>query len=127
MRPHSPIRHVLDAGAYPWDLAFSPDSCLLASVAEDPVVRLWDVESGVCVQMLSGHTQNVSSAVFLPDRKTLVSSGYDSTLRFWNVQTGELLNTLRVPGPYAGLNITGVTGISEAQKAALRTLGAVEE
>jgi hypothetical protein len=31
------------------------------------------------------------------------------------------------PGPYAGMKITGVTGISEAQKAALRALGAVEE
>jgi hypothetical protein len=28
--------------------------------------------------------------------------------------------------PYAGLNIAGVTGISDAQKASLRALGAVE-
>jgi hypothetical protein len=33
----------------------------------------------------------------------------------------------QVPGPYEGMNITGVTGISEAQKAALKVLGAVEE
>ena len=29
-------------------------------------------------------------------------------------------------GPYAGMNISGVTGISPAQKAALKALGAVE-
>ena len=35
--------------------------------------------------------------------------------------------TIIPAGPYAGMNITGVTGISAAQKAALRALGAVEE
>jgi hypothetical protein len=33
---------------------------------------------------------------------------------------------LRADGPYEGLNITGATGLSEAQKAALKTLGAYE-
>ncbi|MDQ3248383.1 MAG: hypothetical protein M3Q45_04160 [Chloroflexota bacterium] len=42
-------------------------------------------------------------------------------------QTGECINTLLVEGPYAGMNITGVTGITRAQKVALKTLGAVED
>ena len=29
--------------------------------------------------------------------------------------------------PYTGMNITGATGISEAQKLALKALGAVED
>jgi hypothetical protein len=29
-------------------------------------------------------------------------------------------------GPYAGMNITGASGISDAQKATLKQLGAVE-
>jgi hypothetical protein len=39
---------------------------------------------------------------------------------------GVCLYTLRAPRPYEGMNIAGVTGISEAQKVALRALGAVE-
>jgi hypothetical protein len=31
-----------------------------------------------------------------------------------------------VPGPYAGLRIAGITGVTEAQRLALRELGAVE-
>ena len=48
-------------------------------------------------------------------------------VKFWDVASGVCLQILRAPGPYAGMNITGVTGISEAQKVALRALGAVEE
>jgi hypothetical protein len=36
----------------------------------------------------------------------------------WEVETGTCLYTLHTPGPYEGMNIAGVTGISDAQKAA---------
>ena len=35
------------------------------------------------------------------------------------------MDTLNVVGPYEGMNITGGTGISEAQRAALKIFGAV--
>lgn len=44
----------------------------------------------------------------------------------WNVQSGECLAILRVPRPYEGVNITEVTGLTEAQKASLIALGAIE-
>ena len=51
----------------------------------------------------------------------------DETIREWDVHTGACVNTLAAEKPYARMNITGVTGITEAQKAALRALGAIEE
>ncbi|WP_414584796.1 hypothetical protein [Scytonema sp. PCC 10023] len=42
------------------------------------------------------------------------------------VNTGECLKTLLVLRPYEGINITGTTGLTEAQKATLQALGAVE-
>jgi hypothetical protein len=44
----------------------------------------------------------------------------------WDVASGRCWKILRLPGPYAGMNIPWVTGISEAGKAALKSLGAVE-
>ena len=35
--------------------------------------------------------------------------------------------TLRVEDPYAGMNIAGVTEVTETQKAALKVLGTVED
>lgn len=122
----APIRQ-FDARTYLWGLAFSPDSGLLASVGEDPLIRLWDVEGGECIRTFSGHTQNISSVAFLPDGNTMVSGSFDSTIRFWAVHSGALLATWHIPGPYAGLNIAGATGISDAQRMALRALGAVEK
>ncbi len=57
----------------------------------------------------------------------LASVSYDETIRLWEVSNGRCLQTLRAPGPYEGMNISSVTGITEAQKAVLRSLGAVAE
>ena len=89
-------------------------------------MRLWDVASGHCLHVLEGHSQYVVSVAFSPDGTTLASCSFDQTIRLWDVESGECRKILRSPGLYAGMNITGVTGISDAQKAALKALGAVE-
>ena len=43
----------------------------------------------------------------------------------WDIQTGECIKKL-INKPYAGMNITGVKGLTEAEKAALKALGAIE-
>ncbi len=45
----------------------------------------------------------------------------------WDLQTGEYLETVRRDRPYERLNITGIRGLTEAQKATLRQLGAIED
>jgi WD40 repeat protein len=57
----------------------------------------------------------------------LASGGADETIRLWNVQTGACLQTFRAADPYRGMNITGVTGITAAQRSTLKALGAVED
>jgi len=111
-------------------LAFCPATngapFLLASVSEDQTVRLWDVQREQCRHVLRGHSQYVLSVAFSPDGTVLASSSFDQTIRLWDVESGQCLRILRPPGPYAGLQIRGVTAISAARWAALMTLGAVE-
>jgi hypothetical protein len=45
----------------------------------------------------------------------------------WDLRTGEYLQTLRRDRPYERLNITGIRGLTDAQKATLRALGAIED
>ncbi|MBD2520675.1 hypothetical protein H6G93_38215 [Nostoc sp. FACHB-973] len=52
---------------------------------------------------------------------------WDETIKLWDTQTGVCLKTLRADRPYEGMNITEVTGITEAQKATLKALGAIEQ
>jgi WD40 repeat protein len=108
-------------------VGFSPDGKLLATGSTDWTIKLWDVATGECVQTLEEHTNQVISITFSPDGQTLVSCSEDETIRLWDVQTGKCLKILRGDRPYEGMNIMGVTGITEAQKATLKALGAVDQ
>jgi len=108
-------------------VAFSRDGHMLASCSSDRTVRLWDIHSGECLKVLHGHNGWVWSVTFHPNNHTVASCGDGGTIKLWDAQTGECLKTLRPDRPYERMNITGVTGLTEAQKASLRVLGAVEE
>ncbi len=109
-----------------WSVAFSADGQRLASGSRDQTVRIWDVKNGKCLHTLQGHTNRVWSVAFSPDGQILASGGEDETIKLWDVQTGRCIRTLKAPRPYEGMNITGVKGLTEAQKATLKALGAVE-
>ncbi len=122
-------------------LAFNARGQHLASGSFDRTVKLWNIQTGQCLRTLYGHTNLVSALAFQspdsaldhPDqanialaRENLLSGSFDETLRFWNLQTGECLQTLRAERPYEGMNITGITGLTVAQRATLEALGAVK-
>ena len=64
-------------------VAFSPDSKLLASGAEDRTVRLWDVSTGQERVTLKGHAESVTSVAFRFDSQLLASGSEDGTIALW--------------------------------------------
>ena len=111
-------------------VAFSPDGELLASCACDHLVCVWDVRRGQLLYTLQGHTSWVRCVAFSPDGAMLASGSDDGTVKLWEVApggAGRCRRTIAMEDPYTGMNITGATGITEAQKAALIALGAVDE
>jgi len=117
----------LPAGGKVYVVVFSSNCRIVVSGSDDNTVKIWDIYQEKCLKTLTGHASTVLSVAISLDGQILASSNEDETIRLWNVNTGKPLMTLKVPKPYDGMNITGVTGINEEQKAALKALGAVEE
>lgn len=123
-------------------VAFSLDGALIASGSADHTIKIWDRDTGDCVQTLQGHLNRVWSVAFgwidraSPGNQSsaegahfsqlLASGSEDETIRLWDIQSGECIRILRGLRPYQGLNITGASGLTEAQQATLKMLGAVE-
>ena len=64
-----------------WVVA-SIGNSLLASGSRDTTVRIWDLNQGVCVHVLEGHSRSVSSITLMSNGR-LVSGSGDHTLRVW--------------------------------------------
>ncbi len=107
-------------------VVFSPDGQFLISGSEDHTIRFWSVSTGQCINTLRGHSNGVEAVVISSDGQILVSGSRDETIKIWDGLTGECLRTLRAERPYEGMNITGTTGLTGAQKQALKALGAIE-
>jgi WD40 repeat protein len=99
---------------------------LLVSGGDDQTVRLWNVETGEIITTLQGHTDRVWSVAFSCDNETLASGSNDGTIRLWQKASKTATKILRSERPYEHMDITGVTGLTAAQKAALKALGAIE-
>jgi WD40 repeat protein/transcriptional regulator with XRE-family HTH domain len=107
-------------------VALSGQGRLLASGGDDGTVRQWDTGSGQLTATLHGHAGVVSSVALSHDGRLLVSGGDDGILRLWDTQSGTCQRTLRADRRYERLDILGLTGVTEAQRAALLALGAIE-
>jgi WD40 repeat protein/DNA-binding SARP family transcriptional activator len=109
-----------------FSIAWHPDSQRVACVGSEAVVQIWNVKTGRCLRRLAGHTGLLWAVAWQPAGRLLASSGSDDTVRIWDVDTGECLKILSADRPYEDMNISGATGLTEAQRMALRALGAYE-
>ncbi len=108
-------------------LAWDSSGERLISGSGDGALRWWDVQRGESVWVREAHQGTVQSLRRSPDGAKLASCGDDGAIRVWDLHRGEYLYTLRRDRPYERLNITGIRGMTEAQKMTLGTLGAFEE
>ncbi len=106
-------------------LSWAASGELVVSGGSDGRLRWWEVHSGECVRVREAHQGAVQALKVSPDGRRLASCGDDGAVALWDLHSGEPLRTLRRDRPYERLNITGIRGLTEVQKATLRALGAI--
>ena len=104
---------------------FHSQEKLLVSGSFDSSLK-WDLEQGTYIITLQGHRSPIRSVAFDPEGRWIVSSSENGTIRLWDSCEGECFRVLNVERPCKGMNILGVTGLTDAQKETLRVLGAIE-
>ncbi|MEO0406160.1 MAG: NB-ARC domain-containing protein, partial [Cyanobacteria bacterium P01_A01_bin.135] len=114
-------------------LACSPRG-QIASSGTDTRVTLWDGQLQRIQGQLIGHQRWVRAIAFSPDGAQLASCSQDETIKLWalpgssggTMVQGAEPQTFRVPRPYEAMVIPNATGLTAAQRAALRLLGALD-
>jgi WD40 repeat protein len=76
------------------NVTFSQDSQLLLSWGDKNDLKVWDISTGQCLQVLKGHSVRVVSADFSMDGRNVLSQSNDGTVKTWDVKTGNCLETL---------------------------------
>jgi hypothetical protein len=71
-------------------IAFSPNGRRVVTSSYDYTARLWDVETGLMLQILEGHIRRVTCVAFSPDGRSVATGSADSTARMWDIETGDL-------------------------------------
>jgi len=75
------------------EYAFSAEGNRVLTGPPDNTVRLWDVETGRCLQEFE-HSDDVTSVVWGASQRHLLSGASDNTVRLWDAETGRCLRVL---------------------------------
>lgn len=63
------------------------------SGSRDTTLRVWDLPSGTCTNVLMGHQASVRCLEIHGD--LVVSGSYDTTAKIWSISSGQCLRTLQ--------------------------------
>lgn len=101
--------------------ALSGHGNTVVSGSYDTTVRVWNIETGDCRWVLTGHAQRVYSAVLDYKRNRCISGSMDWFVKVWSLDNGSLLYTLEGHTSLVGLlDLNRTTLVSAAADSTLR-------
>jgi len=75
-------------------VATTSDGRRAISCSRDNTLRVWDLETGACLQVLGSLPCGVNPVSITADGRRAVSGGANDTLRIWNLEAGKCVNVL---------------------------------
>jgi WD40 repeat protein len=82
----------------------------------DHTVRIWDLSSGIAIDLLTGHTGAVTAVACtqLDGRPSAVTGGRDHAVQLWDLRTRLRVGRIDLPGDVKAVAGTPVGGIVAA-------------
>lgn len=87
-------------------LAYSPDSQLLATGADDNKIKVWNVSSGFCFVTFPEHTNAVTALHFMANNHSFLSASLDGTVRAWDLFRYRNFRTFTTPSSRQFVSLT---------------------
>lgn len=81
-------------------VAFSNNNKFIATGSEDSLIRIWDIENGEIIHLITKHDDYIFSVSFSSDSLYLVSAGKDEIIYITDVTTGQVINKLNGHSSY---------------------------
>jgi WD40 repeat protein len=70
-------------------VAFTPDSALLASASDDNTAKIWDVATGSELRTFSGFSNYVCCVAISPDGQLLATGDISGEIKLWDIKSGQ--------------------------------------
>jgi len=74
-------------------VSITPDGRRAVSAAAEGTLRVWDLETGKQLRVITAHTSEVNDVVIDPLGRTAMSASDDKTLKVWDLETGALMSS----------------------------------
>ena len=67
----------------------------IATGSGEKVIKIWDIDTGLYLQNLSGHVSEINAVTFSNSNRILATASVDRTVKIWDITTGKCLKTLQ--------------------------------
>ena len=75
-------------------MIYIPNTKLIASGSRDKTIKVWNYETGECLNTLEGHSSWIKSLAHIENTKLIVSGSGDRTINIWDYESSECTRTL---------------------------------
>ncbi|CAG8581751.1 13074_t:CDS:2, partial [Cetraspora pellucida] len=104
-------------------LDWHPKGTVLLAGSNDATIWMWQIPSGNCMNVFSGHSGPVTAGQFTPDGKKIATGSEDSSLILWDPKTAAA--TLKISGD-ARFHKEGITSLAINKESTLILTGSTD-